>query len=238
MRYHRVYRLVDPRYLLEDPKHIRYVGRTSKKLSKQLCQHLTNWPREGSFRRAWLRDMSQAGVEPNIVAIERVKSAREAKERKQYWVHYYEGQGYELINAQLDERLPAWDRQRVVEDFQIEVMRLLLGQEPPYSVALGNLSGNGEGSALQLYLQAAETPDLSIEEIPDLFQERDERVRGLECKVLRAIDSGEIQGSIVSALREAIEEGKRSVVEEGSAIEHYVAMVAAAAAKDAQSTSR
>lgn len=225
MRYYRIYRLVDPRYSMEDPRYIRYIGRTSSKLSARLSQHLTSWCKDGGPKWKWLQEMLQAEVKPDIVAIEKVNSSREAKEREQHWIHHYESLGYQLVNIQqMSHRNRAWDRQRVKEDFRTEVMRLLLGQDSPYCIAMKNFQKGEEESALQLYLQSAETPVLSIEEIPALFRECDERVRGLKHRVMRAITSGEILESIASALKEAIEESEQPVAEEASAFEHYVAI--------------
>ncbi len=230
MRFHKVYKLIDPRYQEEDPRHARYIGRTSEKLSALLDTLSTVWCKEGGPRWKWLQEMSRAEVEPVIIVIEKVDSAWDAKDSEAHWIDHYEALGYQLVNVEGDQYNRVWNRQRVIEDFQIEVMRLLLGQDSPYDAAIKNLSEGGKKSALLLYLQAAETPDLSIEEIPDLFRERDERVRGLEHRVEVAIESGKIREAVASALKEAVEEGRRSLPEEeGSAIERYVEMVAAAA---------
>ncbi len=229
MRFHKVYKLIDPRYQEEDPRRVRYIGRTSEKLSALLDTLSTAWRKDGGPKWKWLQEMSRAKVDPGIIVIEKVDSAWDAKESEAHWIDHYEALGYQLVNVEGDQYNRAWNRQRVVEDFQIEVMRLLLGQDSPYDAAIKKLSEKGKGSALLLYLQAAETPNLSVEEIPDLFRERDERVRGLEHRVVVAIEAGKIREPIMSALREAIEEGKRSIPEEeGSAIERYVEMVAAA----------
>lgn len=239
MRYHYIYKLTDPRYPQEHRGHVWYIGRTSGKLSSLPDSLTASWLNEGGPKRQKLQELLPQNVKPNVIVIEKVTSARHAKERVEHWIDHYEGLGYELINAQLDDRCVAWDKQRVIEDFQIEVMRLLLEQGSPYSAALKELSEEGrEGSALRLYLQAAETPDLSIEEIPALFQERDERVKGLERKVMRAIDSGEIQEPIASALKEAIEEGKQSVAEEGSAIDRYIMMIAETSAAQSRQSAK
>ena len=227
MRYYTIYKLVDPRYPVDDPRSIRYIGRTSIKLSARLSSHLTNWWEDGGPRSEWFQEMLHAEMRPDIVAIEKVDSAAEAKERERHWIHHYESLGFELTNVQMSSLgSRVWDRQRVIEDFQIEVMRLLLGQDSPYSIALRNLEVNGQkGGALYLYLQAAETPDISLEEIPDLFRECDKRVKGLEHEVIRAIGSGDIREPIASALVEAIEESKLSVTEEeGSVLERYMRM--------------
>ncbi len=230
MRFHKVYKLIDPRYQEEDPRRVRYIGRTSEKLSALLDTLATAWCKNGGPKWKWLQEMSRAEVKPSIIVIEKVDSAWDAKDSEAHWIDHYEALGYQLINVEGDQYNRAWNRQRVIEDFQIEVMRLLLGEDSPYDAAIKNLSRGENGSALLLYLQAAETPTLSIEEIPDLFRERDERIRGLERRVEVAVEAGKIRETVASAVMEAIEEGKQSVPEEeGSAIERYVEMVAAAA---------
>jgi len=206
MRSYRVYQLVDPRHQLGDTEYIRYIGYTTLKLKDELQHILSGWPNEGGPRRALLTELTDVGVSPAIIAVDKFYSAGEAKDRVDKLVQYCEEQGYKLINSQLDDRCAVWDRERVTEDFQIEVMRLLLGQESPYERALRKLEEEGQrGSALYTYLRAANTPDILLDEIPALFHARDERVMSLSNKVIRAIDAGEIQGSIASVLREAIE---------------------------------
>ena len=206
MRSYQVYQLVDPRYTPGDTEYIKYVGYTTRKLSDELRYILRDWPGEGGPRHQLLMELANADIEPAIIAVDKFYSAGEAKDRVDKLVQYCEEQGYKLINSQLDDRCAVWDRERVTEDFQIEVMRLLLGQESPYERALRKLEEEGQrGSALYTYLRAANTPDILLDEIPALFHARDERVMSLSNKVIRAIDAGEIQGSIASVLREAIE---------------------------------
>ena len=74
MRYHQIYKLIDPRYQEEDPRRVRYIGRTSEKLSALLDTLATTWCKDGGPKWKWLQEMSRDEIKPSIIVIEKTRA--------------------------------------------------------------------------------------------------------------------------------------------------------------------
>ncbi len=93
-REYQVYALIDPR-----DKTIRYVG-ISKDAYVRLAQHLNEVE---NHKRAWLFDLKQQGLQPDIEILETVTSDQDvfslALEREEYWIQSFLEAGARLTNV-------------------------------------------------------------------------------------------------------------------------------------------
>src|SRR5260370_35738751 len=95
-REYQVYALIDPR-----DKTTRYVG-ISKDALVRLAQHLNEVENR---KRAWLFDLKQQGLQPDIEILEIVTSNQDvvslAFEREEYWIQSFLDAGAHLTNERL-----------------------------------------------------------------------------------------------------------------------------------------
>lgn len=91
---YQVYALVDPR-----DKTTRYVG-ISKDARSRLAQHMSEIENR---KRAWLFDLKQQGLQPDIEILETVSSDQDvfslASEREEYWIQSFLVAGTDLTNV-------------------------------------------------------------------------------------------------------------------------------------------
>ena len=93
---YQVYALIDPR-----DKTTRYIG-ISKEALVRLAQHMNEVENQ---KRAWLFDLKQQGLQPDIEILETVTSDQDvvslALEREEYWIHNFLDAGAHLTNVRL-----------------------------------------------------------------------------------------------------------------------------------------
>ena len=80
----KIYKLIDPLN-----NNIRYIGWTSKKLSKRLSDHISE-ARRGfrNHKSNWIRSLMNLNVYPKIETIEECEYD-DRQERETYWISYY-----------------------------------------------------------------------------------------------------------------------------------------------------
>lgn len=86
-----IYALVDPR-----SRQIRYIGQTED-LSKRLLQHIAE--RANTPKGEWIREMTTAGVQPEIIQLAIVRDGENAHEIEYRWVYLGRKNGWELTNT-------------------------------------------------------------------------------------------------------------------------------------------
>lgn len=95
-REYQIYALIDPR-----DRTIRYVG-ISKDARVRPAQHLNEVENR---KRAWLFDLKQQGLQPDIEILETVTSDQDvislALEREEYWIQRFLDAGARLTNTRL-----------------------------------------------------------------------------------------------------------------------------------------
>jgi len=104
MRKSTIYVLLDPREI-QAKKRYRYVGKTVKKLSQRLRDHITDSTRKqgkkwqyNAHKDRWIRKLVREGVEPEILKIEVVNEDKDA-EREMYWIAHLIDEGFNLTNC-------------------------------------------------------------------------------------------------------------------------------------------
>lgn len=81
---------------------VRYIGYTSKGISKRLAGHIgeakkdASSPRFNSHRHKWIRSLLREGLLPQIEIIEEIELDADWQERERFWIEYY---GKQLTNA-------------------------------------------------------------------------------------------------------------------------------------------
>jgi len=92
---HYVYELIDPR-----TNEIRYVGITTR-LEVRFTQHLNGINDINEHKTAWIQELKEQGLQPQMRIIETVDSREKARERERYWVRHYLDQNIQLTNSVL-----------------------------------------------------------------------------------------------------------------------------------------
>ena len=87
-----VYELIDPR--TDTP---RYVGITATP-NHRWHSHIDDSDTQNREKRAWIRELMEEGLVPDMQIIERVRTREEALEREGYWIRHYLRQGIPLTN--------------------------------------------------------------------------------------------------------------------------------------------
>lgn len=86
-----IYALLDPR-----DRQVRYVGMT-KNPAQRMARHLVEARRKGRTKRLeWVRSLVIAGVEPEMIEVERTSDWHEAE---QFWIAYFRAMGADLVNG-------------------------------------------------------------------------------------------------------------------------------------------
>lgn len=89
-------------YGLKDPRsfHPRYVGITSKTLSRRLNNHLVD--KEKTHKVNWIKKLTRDGLRPEIFVIEEWFGDYDSlKQREIYWIARLKSKGYRLVNGTL-----------------------------------------------------------------------------------------------------------------------------------------
>lgn len=91
-----IYALSDPRA----PAEVRYVGKTVKKPEYRLTEHLA-YSRKPvvTHLTCWLRSLSEIGLKPEILVLERGEAGADWISAEQRWIASFRAQGYKLCNA-------------------------------------------------------------------------------------------------------------------------------------------
>lgn len=90
-----VYALIDPR-----DQSIRYIG-MSHQPEKRLIDHTRDdkQSKQNRQKHAWCQELKQAGLEPTLKIIEKIKNTRTfAFTRETYWIRFYQKKGAPLLN--------------------------------------------------------------------------------------------------------------------------------------------
>jgi uncharacterized protein YjhX (UPF0386 family) len=87
-----VYELIDPRTDIP-----RYVGITATP-NRRWRSHIDDSDTQNWEKRAWIRELMEEGLVPDMQTIERVRTREEALEREEYWIRHYLQQGIPLTN--------------------------------------------------------------------------------------------------------------------------------------------
>jgi hypothetical protein len=91
-------------YLLSDPRgqnptqSIRYVGRTTRRWTIRLTQHLCDARHRADARSRWLCDLEAAGLKPEMRVLEQVDDSA-ATEREAFYIRHYAEAGCALVNV-------------------------------------------------------------------------------------------------------------------------------------------
>lgn len=88
-----VYGLIDPRN-----QQLRYVGLTTRDISRRMEQHLRNNPTGKSHKNSWVRGLKAAGLSPEVEILERCTSWEDLQESERFWIQYYRALGCALVN--------------------------------------------------------------------------------------------------------------------------------------------
>lgn len=86
-----IYGLADPK-----SKQLKYIGTTTQTLTAQLSKHIRD--DSGHPLVAWLRNLHQWGLAPEIFEIERVAPGDNWREMEHFWTTYFRGIGADLLN--------------------------------------------------------------------------------------------------------------------------------------------
>lgn len=87
-----IYELIDPR--TDTP---RYVGITTTP-NRRLRNHIDDSDTLNMEKRAWIRELMEEGLVPDMKIIEHVRTRKEALEREGYWIRHYLQQGIPITN--------------------------------------------------------------------------------------------------------------------------------------------
>lgn len=87
-----IYELIDPR--TDTP---RYVGITATP-NHRLQRHIDDSDTSNMEKRAWIRELMEEGLVPDMKIIETVRTRKEALAREGYWIRHYLQQGIPIIN--------------------------------------------------------------------------------------------------------------------------------------------
>ena len=87
-------------YVLKDPTtlEIRYVGKTTYKLSTRLTQHMSISKRDNTYRSKWIKSLK--GVKPVIEEID-ICTWTESENLEIYYINYYKEMGVRLTNTSI-----------------------------------------------------------------------------------------------------------------------------------------
>ena len=88
-----IYKLVDPR-----DNTIRYIGKTEKKLSDRLSQHISEAKHKKNWKSNWIKSILSDSLKPKIIEIEVVPPGEDWVEAEQRWITYYKLAGARLTN--------------------------------------------------------------------------------------------------------------------------------------------
>lgn len=89
-----IYTLIDPR-----DDHVCYVGITED-VYVRFAQHL-RCTDNNIDKNSWIQELKSANVMLIMRTIELAETFEEAREREDYWIHFYLSQGERLLNAQI-----------------------------------------------------------------------------------------------------------------------------------------
>jgi len=105
----KIYRLIDTNYPIEHSDHVRYVGRTCRKIEGRFHEHLLESQRVLHIRRTQdvrgmmngprVRQFDLSKLEVQLV--ESVSTKRESIRRERAWVELHKKAGYNLLNTAL-----------------------------------------------------------------------------------------------------------------------------------------
>lgn len=79
-----IYGLINPR----KPEHIKYIGKTVRKLELRLTAHLQEAKTKNNKRTSWINHLRKQNIKPKIIVIEIIKIDL-LNEREIYWISYY-----------------------------------------------------------------------------------------------------------------------------------------------------
>lgn len=92
MRKSAIYGLVDPR-----DGQLRYVGKTTRKLSRRLIEHLGKSTKK-THKSNWLAALAKLGLKPTLVEIQVVDIEVE-NQAETHWIAYFKSLGFRLTNG-------------------------------------------------------------------------------------------------------------------------------------------
>ena len=76
---------------------IKYVGQTINGITRPL-EHIIN-KSHSSKVNAWVNGLSEMGLSPHIIILEKELHRKELNSREIYWIHYYIKAGHKLLNV-------------------------------------------------------------------------------------------------------------------------------------------
>lgn len=118
-----IYGLIDPRN-----NQIRYVGKTIQSLRVRLRNHITDKPKNNTYKYNWIQSLLKDGLEPNIFEIERCRQDTWV-EREKHWISKIEnltnlttgGEGCDFFEKEILEKIGkkvklAWENEEYREN--------------------------------------------------------------------------------------------------------------------------
>lgn len=91
-----IYRLKDPR--IYKNKAIRYIGKTNGGTKERFSAHLSQTILEGTKNGNWIKSLLKQGFEPEIEAIQYLKTEKELDVVEIFWISYHKAIGCKLTN--------------------------------------------------------------------------------------------------------------------------------------------
>ena len=106
MKKYKIYKLVDPRIQdEEDPKRVRYIGWTNKKLYDRLGNHMTearhDVTQQHTHKNRWINSLLKQGLKPEIQLVDETDNPEEIKLMEIKYIKQFKDGGFLLTNATL-----------------------------------------------------------------------------------------------------------------------------------------
>lgn len=94
-----VYILIDPRFEDGHPKHVRYVGITTRNTSTRMVEHLR--ATDKTHRDNWIRQLRSENLQPSLEVIDEYPdiSKRDLGVIERYWIAQFKAWGFSLTNG-------------------------------------------------------------------------------------------------------------------------------------------
>lgn len=104
MKKYKIYKLVDPRIIDEnDPKKVRYIGWTNKKLSDRLSNHVTEAKHDATqqhtHKNRWINCLLKLNLRPEIQFVDDTDDPEEIKNMEIKYIQQFKDGGFLLTNA-------------------------------------------------------------------------------------------------------------------------------------------